>query len=158
MIGAGSSAAASFSAGRTSGLDASALAAAWAAARSSPTSWLLATVDHGAKAVRLSAQGEGGYAALQPHLAAADGSAALFGVLPYASSGAQQQQHRHAFFCYLPPALAGMARGRVSLQRAAVYAACEGVVGDLTLEEDLAPAAVQALLARIPGAQGAALQ
>ena len=51
-----------------------------------------------------------------------------------------------------------MARGRVSLQRAAVYAACAGVVGDVTLEEDLAPAAVLALLARIPGAQGVALQ
>ena len=154
MIGAGSSAAASFSAGRTSGLDVSALSAAWAAARSSPASWLLATVDHAAKAVRLRAQGEGGYAALQASLASADASAALFGVLPYASGG----QPRHAFFCYLPPALAGMARGRVSLQRAAVYAACAGVVGDVTLEEDLAPAAVAALLARIPGAQGVALQ
>ena len=152
MIGAGSSAAASFSAGRSAGLDATALSAAWAAARGTPAAFLVATVDHAAKAVRLRAQGAG-YGALRTHLAAADGSAALFGVLPYSAGG----QARHAFFCYLPPALAGMARGRVSLQRAAVYAACQGVVGDVTLEEDLAPEAVQALLARIPGAQGVAL-
>ena len=155
MIGSGATAAASFSQGRASGLDVSAAAAAWAAARASgdASSFLVVSVDHAAKRAAVAAAGTGGYAALRAHLAAAPPTAALFGAFPYSSKGLA----RFAFFCYLPPLLAGMARGRVSLQRAAVYAAFEGVVGDLTLEEDLGEAAVVAALQRVPGAADVAL-
>ena len=151
MIGGGASAAASFSSGRSSGLDVTPVAPAWAATRGAADAFLVLTVDHAKKSAGVHAQGSGGYAALHPLLQAADGKAALFGALPYMSKG----QPRHAFFCFLPPGLTGMARGRVSLQRAAVYAALEGVVGDLTLDDaDAAqPAAVAAALSRIPGAQ-----
>jgi hypothetical protein len=48
-----------------------------------------------------------------------------------------------------------MARGRVSMQRSAVYAAFEGVVGDLQVDalEGLQPEVVAAALAKLPGAK-----
>ena len=98
----------------------------------------------------------GGFAALSSFMLAQDGKAALFCAFPYRSGGAS----RHAFLSFVPPSLAGMARGRVSMQRSAVYAAFEGVVGDLQVDalEGLQPEVVAAALAKLPGAKAVELE
>lgn len=149
MIGAGSAAAASFSSNRSSGLDTSALSAPWSSLRGTPNCLTCSVASNAIAGVTVH---EGGFSALQPVLQSAASTAAIYGVLPYRNAGTL----RHCFFCFIPPSLTGMARARISLQKAAVYAAFEGVVGDLTLDDPAActAEAIVAALSRLPSAQG----
>ena len=123
---------------------------AWGAARSTPGAWLTVAYDPTAKdTVVLKEAGAGGWPACAASLA---DDAIAFGAFAF-TLGAQ---HRVAFFSWVGPGVSPLKRGKVPLQRGAVYAAFEGVCADLSFAERelLAPAAVVAQLSRLLTGRG----
>jgi hypothetical protein len=66
----------------------------------------------------------------------------------------QGGQHKAFFVCWVGPAVSPLKRGRVSLQKGAVYNACDGVVAELyiTEREAAVPGEVAAKLGKAIGA------
>lgn len=125
---------------------------AWGAARGAPGAWFTCAYDPTAKdtVVLKDAGGAGGWRACAASLA---DDAIVYGCFSFAAG----EQHRVAFFSWVGPSVSPLKRGKVPLQRGAVYAAFEGVCADLSLageRELLEPAAVAAQLARLLTGRG----
>jgi hypothetical protein len=157
LIGAGAKAAAAHASGRTSGLDVSSLVGPWGEIRGAAHGFLTASVDHkSSKLLVEELSPEGGFDSI---LAACSKDTAqckvLYGAFPFQSKGLQ----RFAFFTFIGKDVGGMAKGRVSLQKAGVYAAFEGVSADLTFNglEELTRENVTQALQRLPGVEGLVL-
>ena len=156
MIGAGPKAAAAHASGRSSGLDTSSVAGPWGEVRAASQGFIIASVDKASKVVIEEHSSSGGFDSVLS-LCSADAaqSKVLYGAFPFQSKGLQ----RFAFFAFIGKDVAGMARGRVSLQKAGVYAAFDGVSADLTFNglEELTRDNVIQTLQRLPGVEGVKL-
>ena len=142
------------SAGRDSGLDASPALAAWASVRGSGASFLLVSVTKANALEVVSAPPTGGFDALRAELLGAP-DRVLFGAFPFSRGGAA----RFCFFAWVGPAVSGMARAKVALQKNGVARALEGCSAELQWMEagDTAREAVAAALSAMPGAGEVAL-
>lgn len=116
-------AAALHTAKRASGLDVSAVPAAWAAAREVKGAPYLVASLRGAELV-IAGAGAGGLAELRPLL---DDAVVSFVGLSFVADGRQ----RFAFCIWVGPSVGAVARGRVSLLKGAAAAAFEGTCVEL---------------------------
>jgi len=151
MIGAGASAAAGFGVGRSSGLDVLDCIEPWKEIRAGGSGGYLVVSVEGKKVVIEEGSNEGGFDTVQACCKKSN-SRVLYGSFPFRNKGLL----RFAFFSFIGNEVGGMARGRVSLQRAGVYAAFDGVTADLSfngIEEVTRDFVVQAL-SRLPGVEG----
>jgi len=144
-------AAALHTAARSAGVDAAAVAAAWAAARSaSPAPFLVARFSAAAKdALEVVAAGDGGLAGARAALAP---DAVSFGAFAFWLDGRQ----RFAFFSHVGADVGGVKRGRVALQRGAAARAFEGCAADVDLGAGADDAAALAALRAALRASGGA--
>jgi hypothetical protein len=139
---------------RESGVDTSAIAGPWSEARSKGESgsWLLVGFDDAVKdKVVVRGAGEGGLATLKQTLLAEGmaGSIAFAG-FPFRADGGV----RFAFVTWVGPSVSALKKGKVSLQKAGVYNAFDGVVADVGIvgsADDLEEAAVGAALKKAIG-------
>jgi hypothetical protein len=150
--------AALYTAKRESGMDTSGVAAAWAAARGSGApSWVAAGLDPAVKdKVVVIGTGDDGLAGLRAAMTAADG-AVVFGAFPFSCDGASR---KWAFVTWVGPAVSALKKGRVALQKAAVYNAFEGVVADIGIvssADELGDAVVVAAVRKATGKADAAV-
>ena len=141
-------AAALYTAKREGGIDVGTVPAEWAAARDTPSPFLVAALGVDPKApstLSVVGSGQGGLAGLVASQLLGDGDV-RFGAFAFWAGGRQ----RFAFFSWVGPSVGGMKRGKVSLQRAGVALAFTGTAGDLTWAgaEDLGVDAVEAKLVR----------
>lgn len=118
---------------------------AFASSRGSPGGWMTCVYDPSAKdTVALKDSGAGGWASCEASLA---DDAIVFGAFAFTLGG----QHRVAFFSWVGANVSPLKRGKVPLQRGAVYNALEGCCADLSLSsrEDAQPGAVAAKLVKL---------
>ena len=153
MIGAGAKAAAAHASGRSSGLDVSSLEGPWGEVRGGTQGIIITSVDHKKSKLMIEELSkDGGFDAIIA-LCSKDTAQCkvLYGAFPFQSKGLQ----RFAFFTFIGKDVAGMARGRVSLQKAGVYGGFEGVSADLTFNglEELTRESVTQALQRLPGVE-----
>ena len=124
------------------------LLSAWQTLRASTTGdgWLTAIMGATPSTVELRATGSGGWSACRASLGDGD---ILYGACAFSVGGLP----RWFFFSWCGPTASPLKRGKVPLQRGAIYAAMEGVVADLSLveREDLGDAAVTARLVKALG-------
>ena len=144
------------SSGRDSGLDASAAADAWAAVRAAGAqgAHLLVEVSRSNALVVVASPPSGGFDTLRAALLAAP-DRVLYGALPFSRGG----RCGFAFFSWIGPAVGGMARARVALQRGGVAKALEGCSADLqwTDSSEVQRDTVVNSLRALPGAGEVAL-
>lgn len=127
------------------------LLSAWQTLRASNTSdgWLTAIMSATPSTAELHATGSGGWPACRAGLGDGD---ILYGACAF-SARTEGGLPRWFFFSWCGPTASPLKRGKVPLQRGAIYAALEGVVADLSLveREDLEDAAVTARLIKALG-------
>lgn len=85
----------------------------------------------------MKAHGDGGLAEMRQHLT---DDIIAFGAFPFNSSG----QRKFGFLSWVGPSVSALKKGKVSLQKAGVYNAFEGVVADIQAmnKDDLEDAAI----------------
>ena len=139
------------SSGRDSGLDASSIASPWAVTRDGAASGahLIICVSKTSALEVVTAAPSGGFDALRAALLAAP-DRVLYGAFPFASGA----HTRFAFFAWVGPAVGGMSRAKVALQKGGVAKALEGCSADVHWmgEEDVTREAVGKALGALPGA------